>query len=112
MKLSVSTILVSLVSAAAAQDEMSCWASGVPSTSEKSSLEWALKNRATELGIPGGSKFTWVMTSCIDDESRQSRPFVHVVVPGKIIQNNMRTTLSVGVINCERVNMNPGWCAT
>ncbi|TDZ15154.1 hypothetical protein Cob_v011885 [Colletotrichum orbiculare MAFF 240422] len=54
---------------AASAVELICWGAGVPSPISKGDIEWAIKNRATDLGIPGATKFTYTWKTCIDPEN-------------------------------------------
>ncbi|KAF4896064.1 hypothetical protein CGCVW01_v013869 [Colletotrichum viniferum] len=59
--------IASFFGAASAVD-LFCYGAGVPSGIRKGDIEFAIQNRATELGIPGGTKFTHRFKTCIDPE--------------------------------------------
>ncbi|KXH48004.1 hypothetical protein CSAL01_07526 [Colletotrichum salicis] len=49
--------------------DLVCYGTGVPSPINKGDIEYAIKNRPTELGIPGGTKFLYRWKTCIDPEN-------------------------------------------
>ncbi|WYZ34072.1 hypothetical protein EsH8_I_000348 [Colletotrichum jinshuiense] len=46
--------------------QLICYANGLSSSIGKGDIEYALKNRAPDLGIPGGTKFTYNWKTCTD----------------------------------------------
>ncbi|TDZ23559.1 hypothetical protein Cob_v003305 [Colletotrichum orbiculare MAFF 240422] len=61
------TTFASLMSASSAV-QFVCWGHRGFSNAGKGGIDWALKNRATDLGIPGGTKFAWRWVDCPNNE--------------------------------------------
>ncbi|KAL0933998.1 uncharacterized protein CTRU02_210797 [Colletotrichum truncatum] len=57
------TTVASLISATSAV-RLVCWGHRGSSNVGKGGIEWALRNRATDLGIPGGTQFKWTWVDC------------------------------------------------
>ncbi|KAK2753972.1 hypothetical protein CKAH01_17538 [Colletotrichum kahawae] len=64
------TTVMSLMSAALADFNLVCWGTSVPDNIKRGDLEWAIKNRVTELGVPGGTTFPYKLHTCTDLENK------------------------------------------
>ncbi|KAI8197435.1 hypothetical protein KHU50_009563 [Colletotrichum sp. SAR 10_65] len=86
MKSSVTVATVmSLLSAALADDfNLVCWGTSVPDNIQRGDLEWAIKNRVTELGVPGGTTFPYKFHTCTDLENK-SHEIAVIVTPTSIV---------------------------
>ncbi|OHF04606.1 hypothetical protein CORC01_00077 [Colletotrichum orchidophilum] len=60
--------------------EVTCCAVGDESSINKGDIEYAIKNRATELGIPGGAHYTYRWTTCVNEDAI-SRPAAVISTP-------------------------------
>lgn len=49
--------------------ELVCYGTGVPSPIGKGDIEYAIRNRSAELGIPGGTKFSFRWKTCTTPEN-------------------------------------------
>ncbi|TDZ28927.1 hypothetical protein C8035_v003936 [Colletotrichum spinosum] len=61
------TTLASFMSATSAV-QFVCYGHSGSSNAGKGGIEYALRNRATDLGIPGGTKFSWRWVDCPNNE--------------------------------------------
>ncbi|KAJ3963218.1 hypothetical protein N0V92_000043 [Colletotrichum tropicale] len=82
--ISVATAM-SLINAALADDfNLVCWGTSVPDNIQRGDLEWAIKNRVTELGVPGGTTFPYKFHTCTDLENK-SHEIAVIVTPTSIV---------------------------
>ncbi|KAE9581332.1 hypothetical protein CGCF415_v009944 [Colletotrichum fructicola] len=100
MKFSISVATVmSLMSAALADDfNLVCWGTSVPDNIQSRDLEWAIKNRVTELGVPGGTTFPYKFHTCTDLENKSHE--IAVIVTPSITRKGF-VKLANGNIECN-----------
>ncbi|KAF0319226.1 hypothetical protein RB213_006588 [Colletotrichum asianum] len=89
--------IASFLGAASAVD-LVCYGTGVPSPIRKGDIEFAIKNRPTELGIPGGTEFTYRFKTCIDPDNN---PKEVAVITTPSIAKEGSVQLANGVIACS-----------
>lgn len=65
MKISLTFVATLLsVSGAVSGAQLVCYGAGLTNAIKKGDIEWAIKNRGTDLGIPGSTKFTYSWKTC------------------------------------------------
>ncbi|EXF84189.1 hypothetical protein CFIO01_09308 [Colletotrichum fioriniae PJ7] len=78
--------------------ELVCYDTGVPSPIGKGDIEYAIKNRSAELGIPGGTKFSFRWKTCTTPENS---PKDVAVITTPSITREGSVKLANGVIECS-----------
>ncbi|KAI3537451.1 hypothetical protein CABS03_05470 [Colletotrichum abscissum] len=98
MKSTIIHAAVMILFGTASAVELACYGTGVPSAIRKGDVEYAIKNRSDELGIPGGTKFSLRWKTCTDPEN-SPKDIAFITTPS--ITREGSTKLANGVVACS-----------
>ncbi|KAK0370974.1 hypothetical protein CLIM01_11673 [Colletotrichum limetticola] len=98
MKLAIASSAIVIFLGTASAVELVCYGTGVPSPIGKGDIEYAIRNRSAELGIPGGTKFSFRWKTCTTPENS---PKDVAVITTPSITREGSVKLANGVIECS-----------